>query len=326
MKFKRITGAIFVAGAIGVATGSYANAPYPDRPITLVVPYATGGFASTLGHIVANELEKHLKQPIVIENKPGANGNLASRQVVNAKPDGYTLILTTSAILCINPALYSNTPFDSAKDFSPVSQVITTALVGVVRPDSNFNSIMDVIKYAKENPGAMTFGSSGIGSLMHLSGELLNLQTGVDMMHVPYKGGGPAVVDLMGGRIDLMFSDTNVLPHVQAGKLKALAVTGNDRISVLPNTPTVAQAGVQGFSAEAWYAIMAPAGTPAQTVQTLSEAMKKVLADPSLQKQLISYGVSPVKDTSPQQVKDALLRDLDKWQKVVQEAKIKVEQ
>jgi tripartite-type tricarboxylate transporter receptor subunit TctC len=316
-----LSASVFTAWSVEADT----QASYPDRPISLVVPYATGGFATTLGHIVAEGLEAQLKQPVVVDNKPGANGNLASRYVANAKPDGYTLILTTSAILCINPALYPDTPFDSLKDFAPVSQVITTALVGVVKPDSGYNTMLDVVTYAKNNPGKLTFGSSGVGSLMHLSGELLKIQADVDALHVPYNGGGPAVVDLMGGRIDMMFSDTNVLPHVSAGKLKALAVTGTQRIPALPDTPTVAEAGVEGFAAEAWYSVMAPANTPPDVVRTVSAALNKVLSNPEVRTRLLGYGVSPATDTTPEHVQNLLTQDLDKWKSVVRDGNIRID-
>src|SRR5450759_2772484 len=219
-------------------------AAYPDKPIRLIVPYAPGATAGALSQLIGNKLGAELGQVVVVEPKPGANGNIASEFVARSAPDGYTLLIGTISTLTINPSLYKKMAFNPMKDFKPISMLVTTQNVIVLNPSVPVNTLPELVQYAKVNPGKLTYGSSGAGSTLHLSGELLKTMTNTDMLHVAYKGGGPARADLLAGNISMMFSDMTALPLVQAGRLRALAVTGSKREPAAPNIPTAGEAGL----------------------------------------------------------------------------------
>lgn len=320
MRIGSILGGALLAVAMLLSAPDASSADYPTKPVRLIVPYAAGGFASTLAHFLGEGLGKTLGQTIVVDNRPGANGNIASEIAAKSPPDGYTLLLGTISTLTINPSLYRQVGFDPVRDFVPIAMLVTTTNVVVVEPSSPAQSIQDLIQMARSRPGELTFGSSGNGSTLHLSGELLKTMTKTDMVHVPYKGGAPALTDLMGGRISLMFSDTTALPHVAAGKLRALAVTSSKRLAAMPDIPTVAEAGVPGYAVDAWYGLVAPAGTPQEIVDNLNNAVSAFLATPAIRERLVQLGSEPAEDTSSAHLAKTIKADLEKWEKVVKES------
>jgi tripartite-type tricarboxylate transporter receptor subunit TctC len=309
------------AFALVLATGAM-SANYPSKPIELVVPYTPGGFADTLARMMGDSMGKTLGQVVVVQNRPGANGNIASAFVARAPADGYTILLSTISTMTINPYLYKNAGFDPVKDFAPISLLVDTTNVVVVNPKSGITSIKDLIDQARANPGKLTFGSSGNGSTLHLSGELFKQMVGVDMVHVPYKGGAPALVDLMGGQITTMFSDTSAIQHIQSGKLTALAVTSSKRLAALPNVPTVGEAGLPGYMVEAWYGLVAPKGTPKEAIAQLNAAIAQALQKPEIREKLRSAGSNPVENTSSEHFGKVIESDMAKWSQVIKSSKI----
>jgi tripartite-type tricarboxylate transporter receptor subunit TctC len=315
-----------VAGFVLAAhAATAAAAEYPQRPVTVVVPYSAGGFAGMLGQMVGERMAADLGQPVVMDYRAGANGNIAARYAASAPADGYTVLLGTSSGLAINPSLYGQLPFDTVKDFKPVAQLITASNVVVVSAQSDIGSIADLVAKAKAAPDTVTFGSSGIGSSMHLSGEMFKTKTGTKMLHVPYKGSAPALTDLMGGQITAMFSDTTALPHVKAGKLKALAVTSERRMASMPEVPTVEQAGVAGFKVESWYGLFVPAGTPDAIVARLNKAAIAAMNDPGVRARLLDLGSPPSADMRPAYLASVLQSDLKEWAIVVRQSGAKAE-
>ena len=313
-----------LAALLCAAPIAASSASFPSRPVTLIVPYAAGGFASTLAHMLAERMAKTLGQPVIVDNKPGANGNIAARLVSKAKPDGYTVLLGTSSVLAINPHLYQDLPFDPQADFDPVAQLVTTANVVVVNPDNGIRSLDELVAYGKNQPDA-TFGSSGIGSSMHLSGEMFNVFAGTRMTHVPYKGSAPALTDLMAGRLTAMFSDTTALPHVQAGKLRAIAVTGSRRMDAIPEVPTVREAGIADFVVESWYGLVVPAGTPEHVVQRLSQSAHSAVNAQAVRTRLAEIASLPAPDGSPGYLEAVLRKDLRTWSRVVEQSGAKAQ-
>ncbi|MGH8817535.1 MAG: Bug family tripartite tricarboxylate transporter substrate binding protein, partial [Achromobacter pestifer] len=264
-----IRSVLIAASLCALSLGVQAAPVYPDKPITLLIPYPPGGSADMLARPLGAELQKKWGQPVVLEYKPGAGGAIASAQLARAKPDGYTLLMVLAAH-AINPSLYPSLPYDTRRDFAPVSLVATLPMLVAAPLSTPANTIPELIAYGKSHPGKLSFASAGNGNTSHLAAEMFKNQTGVDMMHVPYKGSGPAVVALLGGEVSLMFDSISTsLPQVQAGKLKAIAVTGERRSSLLPDVPTVAES-VPGFVVNGWYGVLAPAGTPPAVVDALS--------------------------------------------------------
>src|SRR5512140_1202101 len=260
---------------------------YPSKPIRLVCPFPPGGAVDIASRAVAHELTQILGQPVTVDNRPGAGGNIGAEITAKSAPDGYTLLMTTSGIMGINPALYSKLPFDPIKDFAPISMLVSLNNVLVLHPSVPAKSVQEVIALAKAQPGKLTYASSGNGTSIHLSGELFKTMTGVDMLHIPYKGSAPAVTDLLGGQVNMMFDNIpSSLPHIKAGKLRALAVTGAKRSQLLPDLPTIAEAGVPGYESYVWFGVVAPAGTPSSIVQRLNAAIAKAAAAPAFHSRL----------------------------------------
>jgi len=288
--FLRRAGGALALAALAAAIAPAASAqPYPDRPIKLVVPWPPGGATDALGRMLAQRLTEKLGQTVIVDNKAGAGGNIGTAAFVREKADGYTLLMATSSTNAANPHLYSRLGFDPAKDFAPVAFVAEIPNILEVPRKSSFRSAADLIAAAKAEPGKLNYGSGGVGSSQHLAGSMFKHLTGVDVLHIPYKGSGPAVSDLMAGQVDMML-DTGSLAQVQAGALRALAVASRQRLPALPDVPTFAEAGVPGMYASAWYGIVAPAGTPADVVQRLNKEINAAVADPEMKKRMEGMG------------------------------------
>ena len=278
-----------------------AGAVWPSKPIRLVVPFAAGGTTDILARALAPELQKALGQPVVVDNKPGAGGNSGAAEVAKSTPDGHTLLMGTVGTHAINAALYPKMPFDPVKDFAPVTLMAGVPNVLVLNPalaqKYGINSVADFIRVAKANPGKFNMASSGNGTSIHLAGELFKSMTGTYMVHFPYRGSGPALIDLIGGSMDLMFDNLpSALPQIKAGKLKALAVTSAVRSAAAPDLPTLAEAGgaaLKGYEASSWFGLMAPAGTPPEVVARLQQETAKALSSPALKERLLAQGAIP---------------------------------
>lgn len=327
---KLITFAV-AATALVATSNAYAEA-YPSKPITIVVPFAAGGTTDILARAVGHELNKALGQPVIIDNKPGAGGNIGSQFVARASADGYTLVMgTVGTHGGINNALFSKPGYDHVKDFAPVTQVAAVPNVVVVNTAfAEKNKISDVralANYAKANPNKLNMGSAGNGTSIHLSGELFKVHTKGTMTHVPYKGSAPAIADLMGGQVDVMFDNLpSAMPHIKNGRLRALAVTADKRWSSLPQVPSVAEAGgdLAGYEAMSWFGILAPANTPKDIVGKLQKEIAKALSTPAMKERLLAQGAAPVGNT-PEQFAEYIRTETTKWTRVVKESGAKVD-
>lgn len=302
-----------------------AAAEFPTKPIELTVPYAPGGFADSLARLLADNMSRTLGQTVVVQNRPGANGNIASTFVARAPADGYTVLLSTISTMTINPFLYKNIGHDPVKDFAPVAKVVDTANVVVVNPASGIKTFRDLMARAKANPGKLTYGSSGNGSTLHLSGELFNQMVGADMAHAPYKGGAPTLLDLLGGRLTAMFSDTSAIQHVKSGKLVALAVTSGKRMEALPDVPTVTEAGLPGYVVESWYATVVPAGTPREVIAKLNAAVSQALDTPAIKEKLAATGAKAAENRTSEHLQKVIQEDMAKWSRVIKTSNITLE-
>ena len=298
-----------------------AQSAWPSKPVRIVVPFAPAGTTDILARALAPELSRAFGQPFIIENKPGAGGNLGA-DLVAKSGDGHTLLMGTVGTHAINPALYARMPYDHVKDFVPVTLVAGVPNVLVMNPAKaealGIKSVPDLIRVAKASPGKLNMASSGNGTSIHLAGELFKTMTGTYMVHFPYRGSGPALLDLMGGNMDLMFDNLpSAMPHIKAGKLKALAVTSAERSSALPDLPTVAEAGpLKGFEASSWFGLLAPAGTPAEVVNRLQQETAKALATPALKERLQAQGAVP-SGMSPADFTKFIAAETKKWAAVV---------
>ena len=309
-----------------------AQAPWPAKPVRIVVPFAAGGTTDILARALAPELQRAFGQPFVVENKPGAGGNNGAAEVAKAPNDGYTLLMGTVGTHAINPALYPKMPYDHQKDFVPVTLVAGVPNVLVVNPAlaqrMGINDVAGLVKALKANPGRLNMASSGNGTSIHLAGELFKAMTGTFMVHIPYRGSGPALIDLMGGNMDVMFDNLpSAMPHIKAGKLKALAVTSGQRSGALPDLPTVAEAGgptLKGYEASSWCGLLAPSGTPADIVSRVQAETAKALATPALKERLLSQGAIPSGNT-PAEFAKFIDAETRKWAPVVKASGAKVD-
>jgi tripartite-type tricarboxylate transporter receptor subunit TctC len=288
-----------VAVAAALATSGLASAQgYPAKPIHFIVPYPAGGPLDTVARLLGQKVAESVRQPVIVENKPGAGGNIGADQVAKSAPDGYTILMGAVATHAINPTLYANIPYDPVKDCAPVTQVATTPNVLVVNPSLPVSNVKEFVAYAKAHPGALNFGSGSTGSAGHLAGELFKAMAGVRMVHVPYKGAGPAMQDLMGGQIQLMFDNlASSLGQIRAGKVKALAVTTARRSSLAPDLPTIAESGLPGFDISTWFGVFAPGATPRDVVQRLHDEFVKALSDPGVRESMLRLGAEPIGST-----------------------------
>ena len=297
---------------------------YPTRPVKLVVPYAPGGSADIAARLVADAWGKALNATVFIENKPGAGGNIGVDSVAKAAPDGYTIGLQTVS-LAINPALTPNMPYDTLKDLAPVGMVASSQHVLVVGPKVSTPDTKSLIAAAKAAPGKLNYGSAGPGSTFHMAAELFKSVAGVDIVHVPYKGGGPALVDTIGGQVDMSFPVLSAAaPHVKAGKLRALGVTGPKRSPLMPDVPTLAESGAPGYSFETWFMAFVPAGTPAAVINKLNASLNKTLNSPAVKERMVKEGFDPMPGT-PQEARTRLQKEMPVWAKLVKERGITAE-
>jgi tripartite-type tricarboxylate transporter receptor subunit TctC len=304
---------------------AHAQANYPSRPIQLVVTVPPGGAADLVARLIGSKLSDALGQTVVISNRGGAGGTIAAGQVGKSDPDGYTLLLNTIATHGIGPHIYANLPYDPVKDFSPVILVVKLPLIMAVNADLPFRSVNDVIASAKAKPGQLSFSSSGSGGAPHLAGELFKNLTGTDVLHVPYRGSGPAVIDLVGGRITMMFDATpSLLPHIMSGKLRPLAAASPQRHRLLPDVPSFAELGYPGMDISLWYGIAAPGGTPAPIVQRLNAELVKILEMPDVGKSLTEQGAD-VQGGTAEDFEAFMRHESERWGKVVKQAGIKPE-
>lgn len=293
--------ALLVAATACVAPQAASAQAWPTKPIRLVVPYTAGGSSDFVARVMAQKLTEALGQPVTVDNKPGVAGIIGTDIVAKSPPDGYTLSLVGMTTLAANPSLYKALPYDPVKDFAPISVAIVSPLVLVVHPSVPANNVKELIAYAKANPGKVNFGSAGVGNTLHLAGELFKSSAGIDIVHVPYKGASAALNDLLGGRIQMMIDLVQTpLPHIQAGKLRALGVTSTTRVPMLPDVPTIAEAGLPGFSFATWIGIAAPAGTPKAIVDRIHDEMVKILAMPDVKEAFAKQGMVPAPSASPE--------------------------
>jgi tripartite-type tricarboxylate transporter receptor subunit TctC len=303
--------------ALVAATVPAGAQSYPTRPVRFVVPFAPGGSTDTLARTVGMKLTDALGQQVVVDNRPGANGDIGMMIVAKAPPDGYTIVLGYIANLAIAPSLYKKMPYDPVKDFQPLTQPASSPNVLTAHPSVPANSLQELIALAKAKPGAVSFASTGVASVGHLTGELINNLAGIRMTHVPYKGSGQAVTDILGGHVQVMFSGfSSTLHHIKAGKLRALAVTGPKRSNALPQVATIAEQGFPGVEATAWYGILAPAGTPKPVVTRLHGEMVKILRLTDVTQKLEGLGFEIVAST-PEQLGAYIRSEIKKWEKVV---------
>lgn len=313
-------GAVFACVALGASAQGY-----PNRPIRLVVPFPAGGTTDILARAVSQKLTEALGQAVVVDNRAGAGGNIGADLVAKSAPDGYTLLMGTVGTHAINPSLYSKMPYDHVKDFVPVVLVAGVPNVLVVNPALPVNSVADLIKLAKDKPGTINFASSGSGTSIHLSGELFKTMAGVDMTHVPYKGSSPALTDLIGGQVQVMFDNLpSSLPQIKGGKLRAIAVTSMARAPALPGVPTINESGLPGFEASSWFGILAPAGTPAPIVARINAEVNKWLQSSDAREKLLAQGAEAA-GGSPEQFGGYMRSETEKWAKVVKASGAKVD-
>ena len=316
---RSTTAAIATSAAIALLTTSVvasAADPWPTKPILMINPWAPGGPADIVARPIMQKLGERLGQPIVLENRAGANGVIGAAAVAKAKPDGYTLLFSHVGPIAISPAMQADMPYDSVKDFEPVTQLVSAPLVLIVRPELPIKSMPELIAYAKANPGKLTYGSVGTGSTTHLAGEMLHDMAGIDILHVPYKGAAPVITDMLGGSIQMAFINiSGVMPHLATGKVRAIAVSTLKRSTLLPDVPAIAES-YPGFEVNSWYGVMAPAGTPKEIVNRLQTEIAVILKNPEIVEGLRKGGLD-VEGTTPEQHAAKIRDDLARWAKVV---------
>ncbi|MEG1770885.1 MAG: tripartite tricarboxylate transporter substrate binding protein [Comamonas sp.] len=321
---QALAGTALLACAIpGFAQGNVGN--WPDKPVKWIVPFPPGGAMDAIARTLGEVAGRKLGQPFVIENKAGAGGNIGADAVAKSPADGYTLMITSIG-MATNGALYNKLSYDPIKDFAPVSLLAVVPNILVAGPkQSDVKSVKDLIAKAKQQPDKLTYASAGNGTSIHLAGASFTSLTGVKMLHVPYRGSGPAVTDLLGGQVDFMFdSITSARPHIEAGKLRAIAITTKTRSPSLPDVPTVAEAGVPGYEVSPWFATFMPAGTPAPIVEKLGKTLNEAMNDPEVKKRLSAIGAEPIGST-PQALAVHLKTETDRWTKLIKESNIKVD-
>jgi tripartite-type tricarboxylate transporter receptor subunit TctC len=321
---KRRGGVAALLLAALLATAVHAQT-YPSRPIRLIVPFPPGGSTDILARALAQKLSESLSQPVLIDNRPGAGGSIGSEAAAKAAPDGHTLMMGHLGTLAVNPAIYKNLPYDPVKSFAPVSLMAIVPSVLVVNPQVPAASAAELIAYARANPGKLTYGSAGAGSTSHLTTEYFKLETGTDVLHIPYKGVGPMLTDLISGQLSMGINGAPaVMSHVNSGRLRALAVTGAKRLPSLPQIPTLAESGVKGFDASGWYGIVAPAGTPREIVMRLNAEIRRIMQTPELRARLDNEGAIPAAG-SPEEFAAFIVAEIARWGAVLKRAGIEAQ-
>lgn len=316
--------AVFGGVVLSAAFGATAADDYPSKTIKWVVPFTPGGAMDTMARTLGEKMSQSMKQPIIIENRPGAGGTIGSSMVAKSDPDGYTMMIVSIGH-AVNQSLYPKLSYDPVKDFEPVSLVGIVPNVLIVNPSVKANNLTELVALAKQQPGKLSFASAGSGTTIHLAGELFASMADVDILHVPYKGSAPAITDLMGRQVDMMFdSVSSAKPFIDSGKVKALAVTTAKRSSVLPNIPTVAEAGIKGYELSGWYAVFVPAKTPAPIVKKLNDELVKALKQPDVQARFSQIGAEPV-GSSPAELSKYLKSETGKWSDIVRARNIKAD-
>jgi tripartite-type tricarboxylate transporter receptor subunit TctC len=312
--------ALACAAILPLMPAAHADA-FPDRPITLVIPFPPGGPTDAMARTLAAEMKDRLGQPMVVENRAGAGGNIGAEYVARAAPDGQTLLFGTSGPLAINASLYRKINYDPSKSFAPVIQVGHLPNILVVNPSVPANNVKELIAYAKANPGKLSYASSGNGASSHLAGVLFNASAGVDLQHIPYKGTGPALNDLLGGQVSMSFTDVlTAIPYVKAGKLRALGVTTTERSQALPDVPTVAEQGVPGYDVSVFFGIVAPAGTRPERIARLNAAFVETLGTSKVKQLFASQGLEPAPSSKPEQLRRFIEEQKSKWAGVVKQS------
>jgi tripartite-type tricarboxylate transporter receptor subunit TctC len=319
LALRIFTGISLAAASLSMTSPVLAQA-FPSKPITIVVPFSAGGTTDILARIMGQALSAELGQPVVVDNRAGAGGNIGAAAAAKAPADGHTLFMGTVGTHAINATLYKKLPFDPIKDFVPLSRVANVPNVLVAHPSKPYKSVTELIAYAKARPGQVNYASSGSGSSIHLSGELFESMTKTGLVHIPYKGSAPAMNDLLGNQVDIMFDNLpSAISHVRAGKLRAIAVTTAKRSEQLPQVPTIAESGVPGYEATSWFGLFAPAATPAPVVSKLNTAIIKVLGQAEVKKKIIEQGGDPHPE-KPEQFASFIQAESIKWGKVVRES------
>lgn len=320
---RRRLGALFLA-CLAAPSLALAQAPYPSKPIRLVVPFAAGGAVDTVGRVVGERLSTQMGQPVIVDNRPGANANIGTENVARSAPDGYSLLVAANGVVT-NNTLYPKLSFNGLRDFVAVARLGYAPLVLVVPASAPYKSVPELLAAARAKPGDMSYGSAGNGSSGHLAGALLASVGKFDALHVAYKGGSPALVDLIAGRTSFMLlNPLEVLPHIQSGRLRALAVSGAQRAPMLPNVPTMAEAGLPNFDASVWWTLLAPAGTAPEVVAKLNAETRKALADAGTREKLGALG-AVITPSSPQEAAAFLKSESAKWERVIRAADIKAD-
>jgi len=312
-----------LTGLLGISNIAYAQGAYPNKPIRLIVPFTPGGVTDTSARLIADQMSKRLGQQIIVENKPGASGNIGTSQVAQSEPDGYTLLLGFDGTMVINPHVFASVPFDAVKDFAPIGKIGDADLVIVAHPSVKASNIKELIALSKSEPNGLNYGTSGLGSTPHIAGETLNMKTGSKLVHVPYKGGGQAMIDLQGGNIPLVFTAVaGALPHIKAGRIKAIGVPSATRSPSLPDTQTFIEAGLPNFLLASWVGILARAKTPTAVITKLNDTLNDVLKDADVKNRLEVLGVTATPGT-PAAFGDQIKQDLTSYAAVVKAANIK---
>ena len=323
MRRRTLLGAAAMAAMpLGASAQSMA---FPQRPVRIVVPYPPGGSNDVIARLIAQKLQETWPHPVVVENKPGAAGNLGASEVVKATPDGHTLLLNNINITSMNPALIDRMPFDPARDLADISLLGATSLALAVHPSVPVNSVQELVALLRSRPGRFSYASGGNGSPQHMAMEMFKAATQTRVVHLPYRGAGPAVADVVGGQVEMTISIVNqIIPHARAGRLRTLAVTSRKRLPTLPDVPTLNEAGVPGYECEIWLGLSAPAGTPAPVIETINQAVRRVMAQPDVAQRLNGQGIEILTST-PEQMRQRAADDLKRWTEVIRTAGIKSE-
>ena len=314
------------AFALALAAAGTSAQPYPSKPIRVVVPNPAGGYYDVIARAVGQKVGESIGQPMVVENRVGAGGSLGTEFTAKSPPDGYTIMVGGIGPHGIAPSLYANLPYDPVKDFAPIILVATTPNILVVHPSSPIKSVQELVAAARQKPGGLSYASNGNGTSQHLSAEMLATTMGLKLNHVPFKGSAPAVTAMLGGQVDFAFVVApDALAHVKAGKLRAIGVTGAKRAAPLPDVPTLAEAGVPGYEATAWFGYLAPAGTPREIIDRLNAEIGKALESPDVRERLAPGGLSELPGGTPERFGDFIKTEIAKWSKVVKESGAKID-